>query len=120
MRQNYRQPGEVRGDVVEEHRVGIAELDAAATGQPGADPVLPGVEQRRDAQLFQRASQQAESLLVRRERLQAGVELEAAAEAGIGRPVSSNEAAVSMPTMPSIVHRPQGPYRKRPKSGARR
>jgi len=64
MSEDHRQPGEIRGDVVEEYRVGIAQLNAAAAGQPGADPVLPGVEQRRDAQLFDSAPQRAEPLVV--------------------------------------------------------
>ena len=47
---------EVGGDVVEQHRVRVAQLDAAPAGQAGADAGLPGVEQRGDAQLLRSRS----------------------------------------------------------------
>ena len=47
VREDHGQPGEVGGDVVEQQRVGVAQLDPASAGQPGADAVLAGVEQRR-------------------------------------------------------------------------
>ena len=39
-------------NVVEEHRVGVTQLDAASTGKAGADAGLPGVEQGGDAEFY--------------------------------------------------------------------
>ena len=38
--------GEVGGDVVEAHRVGVLQAQAAAARKPGADAAVPGVEER--------------------------------------------------------------------------
>ena len=69
---------EVGGDVVEQHRGGVAQLDPAAAGQAGADAGLSGVEQRGHAELLQRLVERVEAHVVRLERLQARVELEPA------------------------------------------
>src|SRR3712207_7374869 len=76
MGQHDGQAREVGGDVVEQHRVGVAQLDPPPAGQAGADPGLPGVEQRRDAELLQGRVERVEALGVGLERLQAGVELD--------------------------------------------
>src|SRR3712207_5381542 len=55
--QHDSQVREVGGDVVEQHRIGVAQLDPPPARQPGADPGLPGVEQRRNPQLLQRVVQ---------------------------------------------------------------
>ena len=70
------QVGEVSGDVVEEHRVGVAQLDAASAGEAGADAGLPGVEQRGDAE-FGESLVERVAAVVGLECLKAGVELEA-------------------------------------------
>ena len=61
VRHDDREVREVGGDVVEQHRRGVAQLDAAPAGEAGADPGLPGVEQRGHAQLLQRLVERVEA-----------------------------------------------------------
>src|SRR5690242_11040689 len=53
-------------------------LDPASARKTGADAVLPGVEERRYAELLDRGPQRRVGRVVRREGLQARMELEAA------------------------------------------
>ena len=69
---------EVRGDLVEVHRVGVLEQDPTAARQPGADRGLAGVEHRRQLVLGDHLVERVRQPVVREEALQARVELEAA------------------------------------------
>ena len=77
VRHHDRQLGEVGGDVVEQHRVGVPQLDAVAARQPRADAGLAGVEQRGQAGIGDRGVDRVVGAVVGLEALQAGVELEA-------------------------------------------
>ena len=46
MREHDLQLREVGGDVVEAHRVGVLEAEAASARDPGADAAVAGVEER--------------------------------------------------------------------------
>ena len=72
-----RQLREVGGDVVEQHRVGVPQLDAVPARQPDADAGLAGVEQRGHTGLGDRVVDRVEAAVVGLEGLHAGVELEA-------------------------------------------
>src|SRR5215203_90040 len=72
-----RQLREVGSDVVEQHRVGVAQLDAVPARQPGADAGLAGMEQRRHSRVGDRLVDRIETTVVRLEGLHAGVKLEA-------------------------------------------
>src|SRR5207249_833059 len=76
--QDDREIGEVGGHVIQPHRVRVAQPDAAAAGEAGADAGLAGVEQRRDAEGLQLVVEREVAWIVRLEALQARVELEAA------------------------------------------
>jgi hypothetical protein len=82
MRQDHGELRMVGGHVVQQHRVGIPELDAPAARQARADTGLPGVEHHRDAQLRGGLVQRVPALLVRREALQRGVQLQPAGPGG--------------------------------------
>jgi DNA-binding IclR family transcriptional regulator len=71
-----RQVGEVRCDVVEEHRVRVLQPHPAAAPHPRADAGLPGVEDGWDAGLLDGRVERVEAHVVRVERLRRGVELE--------------------------------------------
>ena len=78
MGQDDPQLREVDGDVVDEHRVRVLQPDAAAAGYAGPDPGLSGVEQRGHAELLDGVVQRVGHPVVRRETLDARVELETA------------------------------------------
>src|SRR6478672_3721539 len=67
---------EVGGYVVEQHRVGVAQLDAVPAREPGADTRLARVEQRRHPRLGDRLVDGVEAAVVRLEGLHAGMKLE--------------------------------------------
>ena len=72
----------VGGDIVEQHGVGVAELDPPAAGQSGADACLSGVEHDRDCQLRRSRVQRVVRRVIRREALQRGVQFQAAGAGG--------------------------------------
>jgi hypothetical protein len=82
----------IRGDVIDQHRVRVPQLDPPPAGQACSDAGLPGMEHDRQGQLGGRLIQRVAGWVVRHEILQRGVELEAPgpgggqiAEAGDGR-----------------------------------
>src|SRR4051794_30768545 len=83
---------EVGGDVIKQHRVGVAQLDAAPARQARADAGLPGVEERRDAQGLQLFVQRIVLPVVGLEGLQARVELEPAHPVLLDEPPGSADA----------------------------
>ena len=68
---------EVHGDVVDVHRVGVLEADAAAPGEPRADARVTAMEQRRKTRLLDHLVERIRKAVVREEPLHVGVELEA-------------------------------------------
>jgi hypothetical protein len=78
VRDDDRQVGEVDGDIVEVQRVGVLQPDPTTAGQTRADPGLAAVEERGYAELLQHLVERVGSTVVGIERLDAGVELEAA------------------------------------------
>src|SRR5471030_2170554 len=59
-------------------RVGVLETDATPSGEPRADPRLPGVEERRQPGLLDHLVEGVGHAVVRKEALHVGMELEAA------------------------------------------
>src|SRR5690349_14373891 len=76
MRQDDLQRWEIGRDVVDEHRVHVLKLRAGAARLARAAAHRPGVKQAHEAQLRGGGPQRVESLVVRRELLQAGMELQ--------------------------------------------
>ena len=78
MREHDLELGEVHGDVVHVHRVGVLEPDTAAAWEARADARLPGVEERRQSGLLDHLVERVRQPVVRKEALHVRVELEAA------------------------------------------
>jgi hypothetical protein len=83
VRGHHRQPRERRRDRVQLERVRVVEPDALPAGLAGADAACPGVEQGEQPLRLAGGEHGPELLVVRRERLQRRMELDAA-EPGLG------------------------------------
>lgn len=67
----------VDGKIVDVHRVGVLEADAAAARKTGSDPRTAGMEERGQPGLGDDLVERIERLVVREERLDVRMELEA-------------------------------------------
>ena len=91
------QLGKVGGHVVEEDGAAVAELDAAPARQAGAQARGPGVEQGGHPELRARGVEVVEAMVVGRELLTAGVQLQPP-EAELGdRPPQLGHRRLSLP-----------------------
>src|ERR1700728_332717 len=89
MGEDDRHAGKIDRNVVDEHRVGVFQLDACATRHARPDSGLAGVEQRRQSRFRNRLVQDIGAAIVREKALHRGMKLEAANAEVADEPPSS-------------------------------
>jgi len=93
MREDDPQLGEVHGDVVDEHGIGVLQPDTAATRHPGTDARLSTMERAGNAGFLDQLVQRVSHPVIGHETLDAGVELESAYPVVLDQPTGSRTPA---------------------------